>query len=272
MLRAPLTSASIVPCAGQITVSWRGRVHSRPHWWHVDAGAGWVHGHDSPSGAFSLGGEDGRELCPARVEDRLVKPGLGGGHVREERPGLVRVRLRRRAAGHAGHVEFFEGDHVAGVHEGACGFVVEVAAPVPDLPPLFASWRRIRLRFPDPRRARSLRRCRPAITSAEAARNFGLATISPSEVVRNRATPTSTPTARPVAGSGFGLGVGDDDDVPAPVLAFELQELDRPGDGPVLADLDRADGLEGCPRPPAGRAGVHFAPSPATNPTWLNRR
>src|SRR4029077_3052125 len=57
----------------------------------------------------------------------------------------------------------------------------------------FASWRRIRLRFPDPRRARSLRRCRSALTSAEAARNFGLATISPSEVSRTGRHPHRHP-------------------------------------------------------------------------------
>src|SRR6266516_662545 len=50
-------------------------------------------------------------------------------------PGLGRVRLRARPTGHVGGVEFFQGDHVAGIHQGACGLVVEVAVPVADLAP-----------------------------------------------------------------------------------------------------------------------------------------
>ena len=65
-----------------------------------------------------------------------------------------------------------------------------------------ASARRIRFRLPDPGLARALRRSRSAIATADAAKNRGLATISPSEVVRNRATPRSTPTARPAVGNG----------------------------------------------------------------------
>ena len=44
-----------------------------PAYMTVNAGAGGVHEHHSPSGTFSLGGEDGRELCPARVENRFVQ-------------------------------------------------------------------------------------------------------------------------------------------------------------------------------------------------------
>ena len=40
----------------------------------VDRGVGGVHDDDSPSGAFSLGGEDGRELAPAGIEDCPVSP------------------------------------------------------------------------------------------------------------------------------------------------------------------------------------------------------
>ena len=48
--------------------------------------------------------------------------------------------------------------------------------------------------------------------------------------------------------------------------------LTVPRTGPVLADLDRADGLEGWRAPTRrSRTAVHFAPSPATNKTWLNR-
>src|SRR6266536_2765177 len=49
----------------------------------------------------------------------------------------------------------------------------------------------------------------------------------------------------------YGLGLGGCDDVPPAPLALELEGLDRAGDRPVLADLDRADRLERCLRPPA---------------------
>src|SRR5512132_340398 len=42
----------------------------------VDRGVGGVHEDHSPSGAFSLGGEDGRELAPAGIEDCPVESGL----------------------------------------------------------------------------------------------------------------------------------------------------------------------------------------------------
>ena len=80
---------------------------------------------------------------------------------------------------------------------------VEIAAPVADLPPLPGQGAADARAVPRARFCRALRRCRSAITSAEAARNRGLA-ISPSLVVKNRATPTSTPTSRPAAGSGTG--------------------------------------------------------------------
>src|SRR5258707_519432 len=57
----------------------------------VDARASRVHEDHSPSSIFRFGFEDHRELCPARVEDRLVQPRLRGGLVREVRAGLLRV-------------------------------------------------------------------------------------------------------------------------------------------------------------------------------------
>jgi hypothetical protein len=100
------------------------------------ASTGWVHEHGSPSGAFSLGGEDARELCPARIKDRSIEPAFRGGHVRQEHPRLARVWFRRGAASHGGCVELFERDHVAGVHQPARGLVVEVAPPAADFAPL----------------------------------------------------------------------------------------------------------------------------------------
>ena len=186
----------------------------------------------------------------------LLSPAFARGHVRQEGPGIARVGLGCRPAGHPGDVEFFQGDHVAGVHEGAGGLVVEVAAPVADLAPLLGQVRGGAAYGSPSRGARvPCAAAGHAIVSAEAARNLGLAMICPSEVVRNRATPTSTPAARPVAGSGS---------APVSVMTMTYQrrcsrlscsELDRPGDGPVLADLDRANGLERRPRPPAGRRG-----------------
>jgi hypothetical protein len=101
----------------------------------ADAGADRVHEHNSPPGAFSLGGEYGRELCPARVKYRGVEPGFRDGHVRQEGPRVGRVRLRCWPTGHADGVELFQGDHVAGVHQSPGGLVVEVAAPVAHLAP-----------------------------------------------------------------------------------------------------------------------------------------
>src|SRR6266540_2570497 len=109
----------------------------------------------------------------------------------------------------------------------------------------FASARRMRPRFPDPGLARAFRRCRPAIVSRAASRKRGLPTIWPSEVVRNRVTPTSTPTCRPAA-----------------VLPDELQRVHRAAHGPVLLDLDPADRLEAGVRPPAAVGGFPLGAVP----------
>src|SRR5215211_7669734 len=93
---------------------------------------------------------------------------------------------------------------VIALDEGAGGLVVEVAPLVADLAPLLGEGP------PQPPAvARAgpgacLAALRSAIRSLVASRNRGLATISPSLVVRNRATPRSTPTDRPVGGSGTG--------------------------------------------------------------------
>src|SRR5829696_9934411 len=97
----------------------------------VDRGAAGVHEDDSPSGAFSLGGKDARELGPAGVQDRPVQPGLGGN---------VATRMVHGAGGrgrHGGHPQVFQGDGVAGVDQSAGGLVVEVPPLVAELAPLF---------------------------------------------------------------------------------------------------------------------------------------
>ena len=50
--------------------------------------------------------------------------------------------------------------------------------------------------------ARSILRCSSLIVAWAPSRNRGLVMISPSEVTKNRATPTSMPAVRPVDGNG----------------------------------------------------------------------
>src|SRR5215211_343408 len=96
----------------------------------VDRGVGGVHEDDSPSGAFSLGGEDGRELAPAGIEDCPVESGL-----LRDRPARCLDGAAGRG-GHVGHTQIFQRQLVVGVDEGARGLVVEVAPAVADLTPL----------------------------------------------------------------------------------------------------------------------------------------
>ena len=100
-----------------------------------DARVGRVHEDHSPSSVFRFGFEDHRELRPARIEDRLAQPRLGGAPVREVRAGLPGVGLRRGAPGHPGRVQVFECDHVAFADQPARGLVVEVEPAVAGLAP-----------------------------------------------------------------------------------------------------------------------------------------
>src|SRR4029453_15868065 len=100
----------------------------------VDRGVGGVHEDDSPSGAFSLGGEDGRELAPAGIEDRPVESGL-----LRDRPARCLDGAPGRGR-HVGHTEVFQRQRVVGVDEGARGLVVEVAPAVADLTPLLGQY------------------------------------------------------------------------------------------------------------------------------------
>src|SRR5215207_3329845 len=97
----------------------------------VDRGAAGMHEHDSPSGAFSLGGKDARELGPAGVQDRPVQPGLGGNVA----AGMVHGAGGR--GGHGGYPQVFQRDGVAGADQCAGNLVVKVPPPVAQLAPLF---------------------------------------------------------------------------------------------------------------------------------------
>ena len=109
------------------------------------------------------------------------------------------------------------------------------------------------------------------MTCAEAARNRGLATTSPSLVVRNRATPRSTPTSRPAAGSGTGWVSAITMTYQRRCSRLQLQRLDRAAHRPVLRTLTVPTAWKAaCAHVPEPH-GCHFAPSPVTNRTWLNR-
>ena len=109
--------------------------------------------------------------------------------------------------------------------------------------------RRMRARFPEPGFARALRRCRSAITSAEAARNRGLAddlaVAGGQEPGHAHVHADLTPSSR----ERNRVGLGDDDDVPAAPLALELQRRHRPAYAAVLAHLHRPGSLKVRPRP-----------------------
>ena len=152
----------------------------RPAGVAVDARAGRVHQDHSPASFFRFAGEDARELGPACVEDRLVQPGLGRCAVWQVRARLIGVGLRRGPCGSSrprsalparsrrmnrpGPARSCGGSPGAGYGSSATPWPGSGAAAVVARPGL----------------ARALRRCRSVITAADAARNRGLATISPS--------------------------------------------------------------------------------------------
>ena len=71
----------------------------------VNARPGWVHQYHTPTSFFRFADEDAGELGPARVEDRLVQPGLGAGLVSEEPAWILQVRSGRGTSGHPGRVQ-----------------------------------------------------------------------------------------------------------------------------------------------------------------------
>jgi hypothetical protein len=72
MFLAPLMSASIAPCMGQMTVFCCWRAHLRPHWWQVIlVPAAFTNTTRLPASSALL--EDIRELGPASIQDALVQ-------------------------------------------------------------------------------------------------------------------------------------------------------------------------------------------------------
>jgi hypothetical protein len=232
----------------------------------VDRGVSRMHEHDSPSGALSLGGKDGREPAPAGVQDRPVQPGLGpnvgawvlGGACQPRRSWRPRAAVRgqwcRRCRPAPGR---------------SCGW--KSRRWLRTLRHSLASACRSRLRFPEPGRDRALRRCRSAIRSCATSRNRGLATTSPTLVVKNRATPRSIPTDRPVDGSGTGSDSVTTITYQRRPSRLSCRALTRPTTGRCWPTFIRptAFKLACAQRPPS--AGSHLAPSPATNSTWSKR-
>jgi hypothetical protein len=91
----------------------------------------WVHYHYLSASFFRFAGEDGRELCPAHVEDHFVQPGLGRRSVRQ--PCARTIWPGYRSACHGPGVELLRRNHVKFVHGHAGCLVAEVAAPAADL-------------------------------------------------------------------------------------------------------------------------------------------
>ena len=133
MLRAPFTSASIAPWAGQITVSCCGRVHLAPQMWQIDTRAGRVHEDHLPPSFFRFGDEDVRELSPARITDRSIQASLSGRPVPQPAAGPFPVWFRR---GPPDHVQLSSGlSRAIASHAPTSALrslVVEVGPAVPD--------------------------------------------------------------------------------------------------------------------------------------------
>ncbi len=236
-----------------------------------NAGAGWVDEHHSPSGTFSLSGEDGRELCPARVKNALVQPGFRRGLVRQKPPGLPGSGL---GAGRRVIPAMFRFSSAIMSQESTSARAVlwwKSRRRLRTLRHSFARARRSRLWFPDPGLARALRRCRSRDHLGRLGEELGVRDDLPSEVVRNRTTPTSTPTpAR--RRERLGLGLGDTMTYHRRCSRLSCSDLDGPGTCRCWRTLTEPTAWNVARAHPPGGAGVHFAPSPATNPTWLNRR
>src|SRR5215211_9163062 len=222
-----------------------GPAASGPAGMAVDRGVGGMHEDDSPSGAFSLGDKDARELGPAGVQDRPVQPGLG----RNVAAGILHRTCGR--SGHGGHTELFEGDRVVVVDQPAGGLVVEVPPLVSHLAPLLGE------RPPEP----------PTVTGAGpgallAALQVGdplLCGIEEAQIghdlpVAGGQEPhhPHVDADRPASGwQQHRFGLGDDDHIPATALSPGLQRLHPTHNRPVLSDLDPPDSLEADMRPSA---------------------
>src|SRR5215218_3881579 len=121
-----------------------------------------------------------------------------------------------------------------------------------------ASLRLARRRLPDPGRQRVTPRCAAASSLTIAARNRGLATTSPSEVAANRATPTSKPISRPVAGCGTGCCSVTTMTYQRRASRLSRSVFTRPTTGRWALTLTcRHPGSEPLPTCPPGRASGH---------------
>jgi hypothetical protein len=217
----------------------------------LDAGADWVHEHGSPSGAFSLGSEDVRELCPAGIEDGLVEPGFRGGFVRQERSSLAWVWLGRGATGHGGRAEFLQGDRVVLSDERVGGPVVEVVASVADLTPLFRQSPAQPSAVPGPEACPFLAPLQIGDRLGRSGEKLRIGkdlTIGGGQEPGNPQVNTHAAAHRR---QRHGISFSGHDHVPASMFPLELEVLHGSGNRPVLAYLDRADCLERRPRPPA---------------------
>ena len=74
------------------------------------------------------------ELTPARIMDRLVKPGFRGRSVRQIGAWPIRVRSGRGPAGHVADGQVLDHEHVMIAHQPGAGAVQEIGAGRADLP------------------------------------------------------------------------------------------------------------------------------------------
>jgi len=89
-----------------------------------------VHADDLPPSFFRFGCKDRAELCPARVGDACVQPGLGRRSVGQEGSGDIRVGEGPGTADHVGDLQALDDDDVVVGHECLGGLVVEVSPAV----------------------------------------------------------------------------------------------------------------------------------------------
>jgi hypothetical protein len=152
-------------------------------------------------------------------------------------------------------VELFQGDHVAGVHQSPGGLVVEVAAPVAHLAPFLGQGAAEPLAVP---RAAARVFLAPLEVGDRLGRGGEELRVGDDLPVGGGQEPGYAQVSSHAAAGcweGYGVSVSGNDYIPAAVFPLKLERFHRPGDWPVLAHFDRADGLERCPRPPVGRGG-----------------
>jgi hypothetical protein len=269
MLIAPFTSASIGPQAGQITVSWRGRVHRAPQWWQVMLVPAGFTGMTlrAASSAFPMRMQV--NWCQAASRMLLFSPALAAAWFGQVCARILRVGLGRGPSGHSRYVQVFQRDHIALVDQHPRGLVVKVPAPVTDLAPLLGQ------------------RATDALPVAGSWLGQGLAPFQVRDHVSRRGEEPRVAHDLAVAGrqeagnshvnadlaarrgQRHGLGFGDHDDVPAAVFLLELERLDRTSYLAVLADLDRADSLKCGARPAAAVCRDPLGPIAVDEPDLL---